>query len=200
MGKKQIEVKKKVEVSIPKINLKRAVFSIKGKTPLLIDKMPEDTLKAIQDKQTGISKSGKKVRDIDSEIEKAIHRISSGEVGFPSGGFKFGMIESTSFVGDKMFSKKLIKGLQIVNSVEGLIPITFKKQDVLIHNIESNTKHTPQFHDWSCKLEIQFDSNNVSEQDIAALINYAGFYYGVGIWSPRCKCGGSYGMYELATK
>ena len=199
MEKKKIE-DKKIEVNLAPINIKRAVFSIKGKTPLLIDKMPSDTLQAIQDKQTGKSKSSKKVRDIAKEIDQAIHRTASGKIGFPAAGFKFGMIESTSFVGDKSFSKKLIKGLQIVNQEDGLVPIEFKKQDILIHNIESNTKHTPQFHDWSCTLDIQFDANNVSEQDIAALINYAGFYYGVGIWSPRCKCGGSYGMYELTTK
>ena len=29
---------------------------------------------------------------------------------------------------------------------------------------------------------------------------YAGFYYGIGIWSPRAKCGGKYGMYEVYKK
>jgi len=97
-----------------------------------------------------------------------------------------------------MFSKKLLRGIQIVNAVEGLVPIEFKKQDVLSHSIQSNTKYSPQFHDWTCVLQIQFDKNNISTEDIASLINYAGFYYGIGIWSPRCKSGGSYGMYKLA--
>ena len=194
----KLEIKK--EVSIAPIRIAKAVFPVVGKTPLLIDKMPEETLKAIQDKQTGVSKSAKKKRDIDKEIENAIHKLPDGTVGFPSAGFKAGMIEATSFVGDKMFSKKLIRGLKILNSVNGLVPIKFKKQDILIHNIESNTKHTPQFHNWSCELEIQFDQNNVSETDIAILRNYAGFYSGIGIWSPRCKSGGDFGMYELATK
>ena len=86
-----------------------------------------------------------------------------------------------------MFSKKLLRGIQIVNAVEGLVPIEFKRQDVLSHSIQSNTKYSPQFHDWSCILQIQFDKNNISIEDIASLINYAGFYYGIGIWSPRCK-------------
>ena len=37
----------------------------------------------------------------------------------------------------------------------------------------------------------------VGKTTLANMINYAGFYYGVGIWSPRCKSGGSYGMYKL---
>lgn len=195
---KKIEVKK--EISIPQINLAKATFPIKGKTPLLMDKMPEEVLQAIQDKQTGKGRSGKQTRVIEEEITRAIHTLPDGNIGFPASGFTAGMIESTSFVGDKMFSKKLIRGLRILNSVNGLIPIKFKTQDVNKHNVGSNTKYSPQFNDWSCELEIQFDANNISDKDIASLINYAGFYYGVGMWSPRCKSGGNYGMYELATK
>ena len=87
-----------------------------------------------------------------------------------------------------------------MNGVNGLIPIKFKNKTICVHNVGSNTKHTPQFNDWSCELSIRFDRNNISTEDLATLINYAGFYYGVGIWAPRCQSGGSYGMYKLATK
>lgn len=190
----------KKEISIQAISIKKAIFPIEGTSSLLMDRMSEETLKAIQDKQTGKTKSGKKIRDIDKEIKDSIHSLPDGSVGFPSAGFKNALIESTSFIGDIKFSKKLLKGIKIVNGVNGLIPISFKKQDILIHNIGSNTKHTPQFHNWSCNLEIVFDANNISEQDLATLINYAGFYYGIGIWSPRCKSGGDFGMYQLKTK
>ncbi len=188
---------KQTEIRIAAINIKKAKFSVKGKMPLLMDRMPEETLKAIEDKQSGITKSGKKVRDIQDEIKKAIHILPDGTVGYPAAGFKAGLIEATSFVGDKMFSKKLIRGIKIMNATNGLVPIKYKKQDILVHNVGSNTKHTPQFHDWTCELVIQFDANNVSEKDIAILINYAGFYSGIGIWSPRCKSGGEFGMYTL---
>ena len=197
--KKKEEVKK-TELSIPSLRLAKATFPIIGSTPLLMDKMPAETLKEIEAKQSGQGRTGKKVRDIDREVEEAVHYLPDGSVGYPAAGFKAGMIESTSFIGDKSFSKKLIRGIKILNAVDGIILINHKKRDVLIHNVGSNTKHTPQFHNWSCDLEIQFDMNNVSEKDIAALINYAGFYYGIGIWSPRCKSGGDFGMYKLKEK
>ena len=188
------------QVSILPIDIATATFEIKGVTPLLMDRMTEETLQGIQDKQTGKMKTGKKLRDIKKEIESAIHFLPNKKVGFPSGGFKSAFIESTSFIGDKFFSKKLLKGIQIGNTVNVLIPIEYSRKDILIHNVGSNTKHTPQFHSWSCKLKIQFDRNNISEADLATLINYAGFYYGVGIWSPRSKCGGEFGMYQIVTK
>lgn len=189
---------KEVGIRVQQIDLTTVNFKITGTSPLLMDKFPEEVKKQIEEKQTGKSKAKKQLRDIDKETISAIHKTTEGQIGYPSIGFKAGLIESTSFIGDKMFSKKLLRGIQIVNAVEGLVPIEFKKQDVLSHSIQSNTKYSPQFHDWSCILQIQFDKNNISTEDIASLINYAGFYYGIGIWSPRCKSGGGYGMYKLA--
>ena len=89
-----------------------------------------------------------------------------------------------------------------MNVEDGLIPIKFSKQTILEHNIGSNTKFTPEFHNWSCELDIQFDQNNISAQDIITLLNYAGFYNGVGAWRPKGGGGGSgeYGMYEVIQK
>lgn len=190
----------KKEISIEPLNISRVKIPIRGKTPLLMDRMPPDVKQAIVEKQTGAAKSRKKIRNIKEEIENAKHYTSKGDIGFPAGGFKAGMIECTSFVGDKQFSKKLIRGIKIINVDNGLIPIRFKKQDVLEHTVGANTKFTPQFHEWGCELVIEFDANNLSEVDIVTLLNYSGFYYGIGIWSPRCQSGGEYGMYEVTPK
>ena len=193
---------KKIEVKLESLNIDTIKVPIKGKTPLLMDRMPEEVKHEILAKQTGKTKSNKKkVRDTKKETMDAIHITSKGQIGFPSAGFKKGMMEATSFVGDKFFSKKLIQGIMIVNAVEGLIPIKFKKQDVLEHNIGSVTKFTPQFHEWTCDLLIQFDANNLGAEDITRLLNYAGFYTGIGAWRPKGRDGGSgeFGMYEVQT-
>jgi len=195
---------KKIEVGLPPINIKSIVVNLKGKTPLLMDRFPDSVKEQILAKQSGLSKGNKKiVRDTAQECEDAVHLTSSGEIGFPVYAFKKGMMECTSFIGDKMFSKKLVSGaIKIMNVVDGLIPIDFKKQDVLQHTIGNQTKFSPQFHDWKCKLEIRFDANNISASDIVTLLNYAGFYQGVGAWRPKGRDGGSgeYGMFEVAVK
>lgn len=193
----------KVQVKVQPLNHNTIKVKIIGKTPLLMDRMPEETMQGILDKQTGVAKSGKKqLRDTQKEVERAIHKMSDGTIGFPIAGFKRGMIESASFVGDKFFSKKLVSGgVRIINGREGLVPIKFKKMDVLKHNIGHNMKFSPQFHNWSTELAIQFDANNISATDIVNLLNYAGFYVGVGAWRSKCREGGSgeMGAYEVAT-
>lgn len=192
---------KAVEVLLEPIMLKTMKVKIVGKTPLLMDKFPEETKLQILDKQTGVSKGNKKkTRNIKKEAEEAVHKTSKGKIGTPAYGIKKAMMECTSFVGDKMFSKKLISGaVQITNQVEGLLPIKFKKRDILKHSIDAQTKFSPQFHDWSCDIEFVYDANNIAPTDILTLLNYAGFYQGCGAWRPKGKGGGSgsFGMYEV---
>lgn len=191
----------KLEITIEPIKVKTLIVSLKGNTPLLMDRFPESAQEQILAKQTGLAKGNKKkTRDTAQEIKDAIHITSKGKIGYPVHGFKAGMVECTSFVGDKFFSKKLVSGaVKILNAEDGLIPLKYKKQDVLKHNIAHNIKFTPQFHGWSCELKIQYDSNNISASDIVTLLNYAGFYYGIGAWRPKCRDGGSgeYGTYGV---
>ncbi len=203
MEKKQTK-EKKIEIVLQPINVGRVKVPIRGKTPLLMDRFPEESKRQILAKQVGLGKGNKKMtRDTKQETQEAIHITKSGKIGYPAFGFKKGMMECTSFVGDVAFSKKLVSGaVKIMNVEDGLIPIKFGKQTVLEHSIKAQTKFTPQFHDWSCELDIQYDQNNISVQDIITLLNYAGFYNGVGAWRPKGGGGGSgeYGMYEVVTK
>lgn len=195
--------KEVTEITLDPINLKVLEVDIVGKTPLLMDKFPEEEKQKILEKQTGQAQGNKKmIRDTKKEVEEAIHKTSKGKIGFPAFGFKAGMMESTSFVGDKMFSKKLVSGaVKILNVDDGLVLIKWKKRDVLKHSIECNTKFSPQFHDWSTKLRLEYDANNIAAKDIVTLINYAGFYIGIGAWRPKAKGGsGEYGMYEVRLK
>jgi hypothetical protein len=190
--------KKSAEVvRVEPLNLQKIRVKVGGDA-LLVDRFPPDVAEAIMKKQTGESKSGKKAtRDIKKEIEDAKHRLPDGTVGFPAGAFKSGMIEATSFVGDKYFSKRLIKGVVITNAENGLLPIKAKKETVLQHQIGHNTKFSPQLHNWTAEIELEYDANNVGKQDLIRLLNYAGHYFGVGIWSPRAKCGGNFGRYKV---
>lgn len=191
----------KILVAIEPIRLDTIQIPIRGTATLVMDRFTEEAKNQIVTKETGVSKSNKKrTRDLKKETLDAIHYTSTGCIGFPVAGFKKGMMECTSFVGDKSFSKKLVSGaVRIVNGDNGCVPIKFKKQDVWVHNIGNHIKFSPQFHDWSCVLEIQYDKNNISAQDITTLLNYAGFYVGIGMDRPKGKMGGSgcHGTYEV---
>lgn len=133
------------------------------------------------------------------EVEEAIHKTMDGQIGYPMAGFHKGMIESTSFVGDKFFSKKLVSGAIKIKAIDGLIPIKFEKRDIYTRQVLHSTKVSPRFHGWSAELIIEYDKNNIAPQDIVTLLTYSGYYYGIGADRPKGRDGGSgvHGMYEV---
>lgn len=203
MEKKKEEKKelKPVVKEIKGLKIGTLTISVRGDN-VIMDKLPDSVKLEIQNKQEGKGKTAKKIRNIKQEIADAVHKTSKGKIGFPAYGFKKGMIEATSFVGGKDLSKKLVSSIRIVNAEEGLIPITFKRQTILQHSIGPQTKFSPVFEDWKCTLVIQYDQNNISDTDIITLLNYAGFYNGIGAWRPKGKDGGSgeYGTYKVIEK
>jgi len=204
--KKITEIKVQENCLLRPLNLKDMTIDLECLSPLIEDRFPDEVLKEILDKQTGKTKTTKKLRDLDKESTRAVHFTEGGEVGFPSYGFKKGMVECVPFVssgrGNGAITKKLVSGnVQIINGLppNDLIPIKFKKQGILKHNIGNVTKHSPIFYDWSCKLVIQYDANNISSQDIATLLDQAGFKMGIGAWRPKGRDGGTgtFGRYRV---
>lgn len=186
--------------------LKTAIVKIpiKGRTPYIPNKFPDSIKQAITEKQAGIgAKIAKKnVRDVDNEILQAKHFTSDGKDGIPTCGFKAGMIMACQFVINDTIKagifKRVVRGITMLDG--DIIPLKFKKQSVLTHTIPPNTKYNPQYHEWSCVLNIEYDVNNISVEDLVNLLNYAGHYCGVGTWGPRGKCGGNFGKYKVETK
>ena len=110
MEKKKDEPKKtKIVLKLEPVNKKKLTIKVIGKTPLISDRFSEKAEDEILKKQTGIARSDKKkVRELQEEIKDAIHVTQDGKIGYPASAFHKGMMNCTSFVGDKFFSKKLV--------------------------------------------------------------------------------------------
>lgn len=191
------------EVVLEPLDIKQMSITVQGNA-LLMDKFPERVKDEIIAKQTGEKRIKKSTRDIDREVKEAIHKTNDGQVGYPAAGFKLAMMDiAASFTKERKgntITKKLVSGaLRVVNQVDGLIPIKYKKQDVLEHQVFENTKYSPQFHDWEAELVFKYDATSLSPQDITTLLNYAGFRIGIGAWRPKGRKGGSgeYGMFQV---
>jgi hypothetical protein len=59
----------------------------------------------------------------------------------------------------------------------------------------TDLRYRPQFDEWSCEIEAQFDADMLTDKDIISLVNRAGF--GTGIGEMRPEKGGEYGRFEL---
>lgn len=191
--------------------------TLEGITPLLVHNFGAKAIKQILDKQIGAAKVARPKKDPFSDFRESLYIINEKRVpktklttgqfwpfvadtfGFPASGFKKAMVTACSFV--EAIPKTRVRGLVHIHG--DLLPIKYKRlvmrQDtVRIGNFGSKTadiRFRGEFHDWSIKLRISYNKNAITPQQIAMLINNAGFSVGVGEWRPEKD--GSHGTFAI---
>jgi hypothetical protein len=156
-----------------------------GTSPFL----PEPMDMAVLEKYNKIKSKQTYTKDDIPEEEKVkakLYHTQDGQIGILARAFYNSMIRASSYLFDiKQGGMRNIKeGVTIVGDV---LPLKFKKQEVLTHwGRTSGMKGSPRkimrnaFYDWSVDLEIQYNQNNLSAEQIVNVLNWAGFHIGVG--------------------
>jgi hypothetical protein len=170
---------------------------IRGTIPLLMEKM-DMTVVDIYDKMKGRKMIQKDAKQEEEMCENKIHYTENGNIGFPAAGFAKGMVAMAPYI-EGLDMKRVRGSVRVIGNV---IPIDFKERttNITYGKTSGMTKSPrkimrPEFKDWSCKLDIMFNANNISPEQIINLINWAGFQQGIGGWRPEHN--GSYGQYEV---
>ena len=186
-----------ISVQLQQLKKEQIVIDITGVTPLLMEKMDMDVVERYN------LKKGKKMSKKDDVLEEdkydsKKHFTDDGKIGFPVTGFLKGIVEVAPYLDG--LDKKLVRGS--VRLLGDIIPIKFKKEvkDIKWGKTSGMTKAPrkiirPKFIDWSCKLEVVYNSTNISAEQIVNLLNWAGFQIGVGGFRPEHS--GTFGQYEV---
>ena len=184
-------------VQLQELQKEKIVVEIIGLTPLMMEKMDMDVVERYN------LKKGKKLSEKDDKLEEEKydakkHFTDDGKLGFPSTGFLKGMVEVAPYI-DGM-DKKRVRGS--VRIMQDIIPIKFREEvkDVKWGKTSGISKAPrkiirPKFVEWSCKLEIIYNSTNLSAEQVINLLNWAGFQMGVGGFRPEHS--GTFGQYEV---
>lgn len=193
---------KKVEIKIKPIEVRTMNLKIVGTTPMLQEKMSEKIREQLKNLVTGKGKEKNKNRDLELEVKEKIHKDSKGNIGFPASGFKKAMVEAAPYL-DGMDKKKAKGSFFIIGNLENdLVAIKSKKyvinkavgRDSGINRAPREIWR-PEFRDWSCVLNIRYNSMQISPEAIVELAKLAGFHIGVGSWNPQH--GGSFGTFTI---
>ncbi|MGV9206226.1 MAG: hypothetical protein ACOC44_19650 [Promethearchaeia archaeon] len=189
--------KQEEKVNLKPLNKKQISIKIEGITPLMMEKMDMDVVERYNQKK------GKKVSASDSKIEEEKyeykkHLTDDGKIAFPSTGFLKGMTEVAPYL--ESLDKKKVRGS--VRIIGDMIPISYKQEikDVRHGKTSGMTKSPrkiirPKFTEWTCKLKIQYNADNISAEQIVNLLNWSGFQCGIGGFRPECS--GTFGQYKV---
>lgn len=186
-------------VSLRPINIQRLKIRLVGDSSLICNRWSEKAKKMLLDKQMKKAKPGKEAKNPKQQYEDSLYRLEDGKgYGFPSIGFKNAAVTACSHI-DGM-TKVLARGSFHVMS--DLVKIEGKprmREDMVRVGMGvADIRFRGEFPNWACTVEVRYNANVVSPEQIVNLFNTAGFAVGVGEHRPEKD--GSNGMFHVESE
>jgi len=197
-GDEKVQSLKAIE--IPLLDIRKATFLIDGDTPLIVHKWAEKVIKELLDKHMG--KGGEDARppkNPDDEYYESIYHLDgqgnltasdTKTTGFPTQAFKLASVGACRF----------IKGLTMVAAAgvfHAATEFTIIKGE---HRIRRDmvrvggkgpgtgapvVRFRAEYPVWSAAVTFEYNAGYISDNQIARLLNTAGFHVGIGEWRPE---------------
>lgn len=188
-------------INIPALNIKQAELPIVGISPLIVHRWSEKAKREMLEKQMKRAKVAKAAKDPEEDYEQSLYKLPGGGFGFPAVGFKAAAITAVTQISG--LTKVLARGAFHVRGIqtdEGeMVRIEgeprIREDMVRIAMGTADIRYRGEFPKWSAVLDIRYNANVISPEQIANLFHHAGFAVGVGEWRPEKD--GQYGMFEV---
>ena len=180
---------------------KVAQFTIRGKSPLLTNKIRERSVEEIRVKQDLGTRGKKGKRDKKSDFEQSMHIMPDGSTyGFPASGVKEAMVTAIRQV--DFTSMAAGERLFYVLGEPRLIPLRCSRpvmQEDIVY-LGQNAKsadlcYRARFDEWEMDVRIRYNAEVISEDQLATLLGIVGESIGLGSW--RLENNGWYGAFEV---
>jgi hypothetical protein len=185
------------------INRKTLGITIEGTSLLVQHAWSEKAREMMRAKKGGKKTKERSVCDPQAEAEAATYRTADGQFGVPLNALKASFISAAHK--DIGIEKTLVRKSLFVlcSDPGGVLPMrcaepVIREDNVRVGQGSADLRYRPQFTGWECDVEIEYDADNLTTDDIVNLINRAGF--GVGICEFRPEKGGDWGRYQVKTK
>lgn len=199
-------------IEIPKIEVRQAILSLVGVSPLISHNWSAKAIKMMEDAQTGKAKQQKAARIPDEEWAAAAYVVPGredwkewepGKYCFPASAFKHAFLYGVSQLGDtKGMPKTKATGFVFVN-IDPVLQFESVSLRTDIGRIGQGTAtpiYRPQFNEWSVDLSVGYNGRAITLEQVIALFDLGGFAGGIGEWRPSApkNKSGSYGRFRVS--
>jgi hypothetical protein len=207
---------------IPPMRIGELAVTVIGDTALIVHAWSKKAKLEMLAKQMKVPQlGGREAKDPMQDFGESMYRLADGGYGFPSVAFKNAAVEAcTSIQGvTKVAARQAFQILGEEIEIESAfrldgLPLTARYNMVRILGSEpemredmvrlggitrkADIRYRAQFLPWYTTLRLRFNRGVLAEEQIASLIDTAGFAIGVGEWRPEKK--GSNGCFHVATE
>jgi hypothetical protein len=187
---------KREPITLPALKLAGMKITIKGVSPYIPSRFGEKAQKAMSDKSEGKAGERKKIYSMDDDYKECFYYNDKKQVCMPASAIKKAMVESAVYMFDRtQGGAKKVKGALQVHG--DLLPLKYTKIVPFDSAVKNPNRiiRRPQIHDWETTAEITYNAQQINPEQIANLLNIAGFHIGIGAWRPQCN--GGFGMFKV---
>lgn len=182
------------QIVLPALRIETLSLMLVGDSPLIVHAWSEKAKRQMLDKQMKKAKQAKEAKDPEADYEACFYRTETGGYGFPAIGVKAAMVGACRFVDMKMTEAR--GAFHIDCEMLSVIGEPRMREDMVrIGMGTADIRYRPEFVDWRIPVEIKFNSSVISAEQIANLLNTAGFAIGIGEWRPEKN--GQYGRFHV---
>lgn len=183
-------------ISLPPLKIETISIRLIGDSPLISHRWSEKAKKEMRDKQMKKAKQAKETKDPERDFRESLYAHPDGGYGFPSIAFKTAAVDACSHVAD--ITKVQARGaFHVVGEFVKIDGVPTPREDMVRVGMGSaDLRYRGEFKTWSVNLDVRYNSNVLSAEQIVNLFNTAGFAIGIGEWRPQKD--GSFGMFHIA--
>lgn len=202
---KKTTAKSPKEISLPELDFRQVIFEIEGIAPLIVNNFSEKSKKQMLDKQMKKATKGREAKNPEEQYLGSLYRFDPKDVkgkktGIPAVALKAAMTRAGKQLGMAMTDTR---GKFHVLSEEGsdLLEIkgkhSMREDMVRVANGAADIRYRGEYKKWKIKVPITYNAGVISEEQLASLLNAAGFSCGLGEWRPEKSNSGSYGLFRV---
>lgn len=184
-------------IELPPLNIQTVTFVLIGDSPLIVHAWSEKAKRQMLDKQMKKATKAKEAKDPEADYEACFYKTETGAYGFPAIGVKAAMVSACRFVDAKM---TVMRGaFHIDCEMLTVVGEPRPREDMVRVGMgTADIRYRPEFVDWRIPVTVKFNASVISAEQIANLLNAAGFGVGIGEWRPEKN--GSYGRFHVAAE
>lgn len=185
-----------VVLDIAPINRQRMTITVVGDTRLVCHNWSDKAKKMMLDKQMKKAAQAKEAKDPAQDFADSLYPMGDGRYGFPAIAFKNAAVSACRFVSDI----KMTEARGAFHVLGDLIPVQgddpqMREDMVRVGMGTADIRYRGEFINWRCTLDILYNANVLSPEQIINLFNNAGF--GVGVGEHRPEKDGSWGLFHV---
>lgn len=210
MSTAKTEQQESTVVQIEGIQIATATLRLVGDSPLIVHAWSDKAKKMMLDKQMKKSTRGREAKDPFEDFCDSMYWLSpkpkhptmedvkTAKFGFPTVAFKASAVDGAFLAGVTAKKTTGRASFHIDGEMAEIIspnPPEMREDMVRVGMGTADIRYRGEFKDWSVLLNIRYNKNAMSLEQIVNLFNYGGFGVGVGEWRPAKD--GSYGMFHV---